>query len=267
MNIGVIGTGNMGGMLAKAFSTHRDVTVRVINRTASKARHLHEENPVIKIASSLDELVEQSDLILICTKSADGLKLFEEIGPKLACTQILATTISSLPFERMESLTPALVAKVIPSITQTANSGILLISYGSRFEDDDQDGFERLLSRISVPFVVQESQLRVASDLASCGPAFVSVLLSKWADAATNTGKVSHGEAEFILSQMIVGLADLLKEGLTLSDVITKVSVPGGVTETGVASLNRNTKDLFVRLHEATQSHKRSSKLVKFTTA
>jgi len=267
MNIGVIGTGNMGGMLAKSFSAYRDLTVRIINRTLSKARDLQEEVPTLEISRSLDEIFRDSDVLFICTKAADGLEILETFASRLTSRQMVATTISSLPLEKMESLTNAKTAIVIPSITQAVNSGVILVSYGCSFGDEAQDTMDALLRRIAIPFVVRPSQLRVASDLSSCGPAFLSVLLSKWSEAAANTGELSTGEAEFLLSQMLLGLADLLQEGMTLSDIIRKVSVPGGVTESGITSLNRNTRDLFSRLHESTSNHKRSSKIIKFTTA
>ncbi|QQE79980.1 pyrroline-5-carboxylate reductase dimerization domain-containing protein [Alicyclobacillus sp. SO9] len=267
MNIGVIGTGNMGGMLAKAFAAHRDLTVRIFNRTTAKAKKLQQDATTIKISSSVQELTSHSDIVFVCTKYADGLKLFQRIGPQMDPHQMLVTTISSLPSDTMESFTKAKVAKVIPSITQTAHSGVILVNYGGRFDDESQEEFEELLRKIATPYVVYPEQIRIASDLASCGPAFLSLLLGKWAKAASGTGRVSHGEAEYLLTKMVIGLAELLQQGMTLSEVVEKVSVPGGVTETGVKSLHRNTQDLFVHLHEATQGHRPSSGAVKIGSA
>lgn len=267
MNIGIVGTGNIGGMLAKAFASYRDLHVTVFNRTAAKARSLQAEVPTIEIARDLNQLAEISDVFFVCTKLSDGLEVLNQVAKSLRPGQIVATTISSLSLEDLAAMTPAQGAVVIPSITQSVNSGVMLVSYGPHFDDDAQERMDSLLRRISIPFVIQPTQVRVASDLVSCGPAFLAVLLTKWSDAAASTRELSTGEAEFLLSQMVIGLGELLKEGMTLSDVIRKVAVPGGVTESGITSLNRNTKDLFHRLHESTNNHKRTGNIVKFTTA
>jgi competence protein ComER len=255
VRIGVIGVGNMGKMLAKAFATEPNLEVRVFNRSPEKSVALTKECPDVKIAANKFDIVRHCDVIFICTKADDGRKVMEEIGPSLSPIQTLVTTISTIPCSTWEALTPARVAKVIPSIVQTVKSGILLVAYGSNFEETEREGFERLLRRISTPFVVDESQIRVTSDLTSCGPAFLSFLLREWAVTASHTGQLGSGDAEHLLRETLVGLANLIQSGMTFSDIIAKVAVPGGVTEAGLKCLHENAQDMFRNLHQATAQH------------
>ncbi len=204
-------------------------------------------------------------MIVICTKSEDGKAVLAEIGPTLTEEQTLATTVSSWRSEWIESQTQAAVVKVIPSITQTVRKGVILLNFGDHV--DVQENIEPVFAQIGTPFVVSDAQIRVCSDLTSCGPAFLSLLCGRWAEAAAETGQLSYGEAEYLISEMLVGLAELLSEGLTLSEVLSRVAVKGGVTETGIAALNKPAHDLFERLHQATARHKSSSKIAKFTSA
>lgn len=257
----------MGGMLARAFAASPDFSVQIVNRNPYKAEQIQLEVPTIAVALSIQELVADCDVVIICTKPEDGKTILSDIGPMLRGNQILATTISAVPIDWIESLTSAFVVKVIPSITQTIRQGIVLLSYGSAGNNQRQDDVESLFARVGTPFVVTESQIRVCSDLTSCGPAFLSFLCGRWAEAAAGTGELSYGEAEFLISQMLLGLAGLLQEGMTLSEVLGRVAIKGGVTETGLTALNKPAHDMFERLHQATARHKNPSKIAKFTSA
>jgi competence protein ComER len=255
MHIGVIGTGNIGGMLARVLAGNPDTEVYVFNRTLRKATALAEAVPDLTMLTSARDVAKVSDVVFVCTKPQDGTAVLREIGPFLRQDQLLVVTVSSWHLEDIEGLTCAGVAKVIPSIVQHQRSGIMLVEHGPSLPQSQRRQLESLLATMSTPFVVAEDQLRVASDLASCGPAFLAYLLKQWAETAARTGKLSYAEAEHLLQATLVGVAALLQSGMTLRDVIDKVAVPGGVTETGIASLEATSAHVFEQLHEATANH------------
>ena len=258
LRIGVIGTGNMGSMLAAAFATGPEFEVWVYNRSPKKAEVLARRAPSVRIVQSAEDLACRVDVLFLCTKAQDGKEVMSELGPLLTDNQILATTISTIPVCHWEAMTRSRVVKVIPSIVQTALSGVILVHYGARFTPDTKAGFERLLMRMAIPHEVNESQLRVASDLTSCGPALVAYLLREWAKMASITEHVSFRDAEYLLTQTAIGLSDLLRSGMTLEEVITKVSVPGGVTERAIQALSQRAPEMFQTLHMATEEHTRA---------
>ncbi|MDQ0189668.1 NAD(P)-binding domain-containing protein [Alicyclobacillus cycloheptanicus] len=255
LRIGIIGTGNIGGMLAKAWASAGQAEVFVYNRTPQKARDLAREEPRIHLAASAQDVVRFADVVVVSTKASDGRELMAAIGDQLAPSQIVATTISTIPLQEVETWTRARVVKIIPSIVQTARCGILLVSYGSRFDTARQECFEALLSQISVPFAVNESQLRVCSDMTSCGPAFLAGLLRAWAEAASETGHISCAEAEYLLTKTFISTGALLSSGLTIGDILHKVTVPGGVTAAGLRIVDATAPAVFKRLHEETERH------------
>jgi competence protein ComER len=265
MRIGVIGTGNIGGMLAKAFAACPDTEVYVYNRTMSKALALAETSQQVFVLPKSRDVAEVSDVVFICTKPGDAHEVLAEVGPLLSRQQFLVVTISTLPFATLESYTEAGVAKVIPSIAQTARSGILLVSRGPSLTEEQQHTLEALFHAIATPFVVEEHQIRVASDLTSCGPAFIACLLNLWADAAARTEKIDHVQAEQLLTATLIGVAQLLQSGMTLNDIITKVSVPGGVTECGLQSLRQAAPHIFDDLHQTTARHVHQSPVGNLT--
>lgn len=255
MRIGVIGTGNIGSMIATAFASSPELEVFIYNRSREKAENVLRTAPRVRIAETAAELIETVNVVFLCTKAKDGQSLIKGVGSQFREDQVLVTTISTISALTWESMTSARVAKVIPSIVQTTLSGVILVHYGNRFERDTKNEFEQLLQRIALPYEVAEEQMRVASDLTSCGPALISFLLLEWSRMAAATGHISQHDAEQLLTQTTTGLSDLLQSGMTLRDVIRKVAVPGGVTEIGVQSLNQHAADMFKALHEATKDY------------
>lgn len=262
MRIGVIGTGTIGSMLAQAFAVNPQHEIWVVNRTREKADALARSAPNIRVASGLADLVDRSQLVFLCTKAQDGRQLMNELGPLLRPHHMLAVTISSLPIAWLEQCAACPVAKVIPSVVQLARSGVILVCHGTRASDSDRVWLESALSEIATPHAVREDQIRVASDLTSCGPAFLAALLRHWAEAAEQTGTMTQEEAERLLSGTLAGVTQLLQSGMTFSDIIHRVCVPGGVTEAGLVSIRQEAPAVFTRLHQTTQLFSQGSMLV-----
>ena len=253
----------MGGMLAKAWATAGKAEVFVYNRTPEKARELARQVPRIHVAASAQDVARFTDVPVVATRASDGRVLLDQIGDILAPSQVLATTISTIPLADLETCTRAKVAKIIPSIVQSVQSGVLLVSYGSRFSGPDQEFFESVLGQIALPFAVGEDQLRVCSDLTSCGPAFIASILNAWAEAATKTGRISRGEAEFLITHTFTSTANLFLSGLSAADVLQRVTVPGGVTEVGLDVLDGRVREVFEDLHTQTEQHSRCKSAVQ----
>lgn len=255
MRIGVIGTGNIGGLLARAFAEVKDLELLIFNRSPYKAEAIAVDYPHVRTSNKVQDLIASCDIVFLSTKADDGVRFLKEFGDQLSPFQVLAVTISAVPLAQFESLTPARVVKVIPSIVQTKRSGVMLLCYGHRFDRPQMDTFEAAIQAVATPFAVEESQIRVCSDLTSCGPAFIGSLLLIWSEAAAETGRISRAEAEHLLCQTLIGVSELLKSGVTLNDILRRVTVPGGVTEAGLKAVESVAPHLFYQLHHATQRH------------
>ncbi|MCL6593987.1 MAG: NAD(P)-binding domain-containing protein, partial [Alicyclobacillus sp.] len=236
--------------------------VYVCNRTPAKAQALATGRPNVRVMRDARTLAGECECLFLCTKAADAKEVLAELAPVLTPGHVLLTTASALSLSFLEDAVPSKWVKVIPSLTQSVHSGVILVSYGRRCLNSDRLWIEELLRDLAEPFAVSEEQIRVASDLTSCGPAFLAFLLQQWAAAAARTGQLSTSDAETLLVQMLVGLAALLQNGQTLQDIIQRVAVPGGVTEAGLVSMGSTAAELFDQLHQATQLYAQGSSIV-----
>jgi competence protein ComER len=260
MQIGIIGTGNMGGMLAMAFAKLDGNHVYLFNRTKSKAESLAAESTHMTVSATATHLIRKSDLVLLCTKPEDGRQVLKQLGREFTDNQILLASISSIPLMEIERYTNAKVGKIIPSLAQCVNKGVILLTFGSRFSKLDRNQTASWFSQIASPVIIKESQIRVSADITSCGPAFLAHIAESWAKAASEYSNVSPEIAESMVTQTLIGFTSMLQQGMTLEDIKNKIMVPGGVTERGMSGIGDTPYHMFKNLHDATHMVTNSQK-------
>lgn len=243
MNTGFIGTGSMGGMLLRSFLRTWALVpgnVWAANRSKSKLEVLAADFPGIHVAGNR-QLAASCDLIFLCVKTGDAAEVLAQMDPELYPGQLLVTTASAIPLKMLEDRVPCRVAKLIPSITQEIGAGVSLLMYGSRVSAEDRRLLEDLLSRISHPIVITESQARPAVGLASGGPALIAYLLQSMAqEAARSNPELSFELASTLVRETAAATMRLMTEArMNEDEVIRRVAVPGGMTALGVEILSR----------------------------
>ncbi len=256
VRIGIIGTGHMGGMLARAWTHSGDPQpIHIYNRSLDKARLLYEENPHnIIIEHDLNTLVSSSEAVFLCLKAKDTWDILPNLARSMSQQQYLLTTGSAIPLEQLEEKLPCYVIKLIPSITQYALAGIQLVMFGSRFTPTQQTDMLAWLAAIGTPVVIHEKDIRICSDLTSCGPAFLADWLLRLAKAAKKEG-LPATMALYLVQSMAAGVGQLLAQGTwNLEDILAQVAMPGGVTSAGLTVLRAGGDDIFSSLFAATRT-------------
>ncbi|MBL0386840.1 NAD(P)-binding domain-containing protein [Tumebacillus sp. ITR2] len=245
-------------MLIRAFvqsTLSSEIQVVACNRSPEKLEQLQTRYPQVQVCETAEETVSASDVVFLCVKPGDAPGVINQVSPFIREDHYFVSINSHVLLEEMEALLPCRVAKVIPSITQVALAGVTLVMHGNRTTIEDRHEVESLLEAISKPIVVEEADLRVCSDLSSCGPAFLAVLLQEFAMAAVRQGGIPRDLADALVKDMTLGLGKLLtEEGFEFSDVIRRVSVPGGITAEGIKVLQPSMSGIFDQLLVTTRS-------------
>ncbi|MBO8164153.1 MAG: late competence protein ComER [Brevibacillus sp.] len=257
MQVGFVGTGSMGSILIESLlSAHALLPANLIifNRTPSKAARLAERHPGITVAESNAEVARKSDWLILCVKPLEYRQAIAQFEDQLQERHLLVTITSPVQLSELESTVPCPVVRAVPSITNAAQSGLTLIEFGSRVTDEQKHAVFSLFAQISNPLVIQERFLRIASDISSCGPAFISYVLQQMIEAAVEETGISREAATFLTTQMMIGFAELLRqEVFSLPALQERVCVPGGITGEGLAALAKGIpgvfNDVFRRTH------------------
>jgi competence protein ComER len=257
--MGFIGTGSMGSMLIESFlrSQSPDLSIVACNRSAGKIQAITARFPSVEVKSTPCEVAQSCDLLFLCVKPGDAIPVLQQIRPVLQTEQYLVSITSALSVKDLEAYVPSRVVKIIPSITQMVSSGVILTMYGSRLSERDCIEIGQWLTLIGKPYRIDEKDTRICADLASCGPAFLSFLLREFAIAAVRQGGISEEMAKGLIMEMVHGLGKLFIDGeFTFEDVIQRVSVPGGITEVGLQTLEPLVDGIFDRLLTTTRNYK-----------
>lgn len=258
MNIGIIGTGNMGTILVEALidgKANSPSSMIITNRTKAKALLLKDKYKEIRVENNAVKVASQSDLLFICVKPLEIYSLLEELDPYLTKDKCLISITSPVSTMQIEKKISCSSIRVIPSITNRALSGVSLITYGDHCREDWKTKVMNLFTKISVPVLIDEKITRIASDIVSCGPAFFSYLLQRFVTAAVKETDIDENTATTMASEMIVGLGELIKQGhYTLPSLQEKVCVKGGITGEGIKVLEREIGDVFEQVFKATHA-------------
>lgn len=256
MKVGFIGTGSMGSLLIDAFIQSGALLpeqIRVSNRSPEKPLQLAKRHPGLTVCSSNTETASQSDLLFLCIKPLEFKAVIGEIKDRLETRQIAISITSPVQLIHLESSLPCKVAKIIPSITNITGGGASLCMYGSRIKEEDRQLIESLLSYISRPLKILESHTRITSDFSSCGPAFLSLFMEKWIDAAVEMTGIDRRSLNALAGEMLLGTGKLLtEEGFSPEELQKRVAVPGGITAQALALLESNLNGLFYQLIQTT---------------
>lgn len=256
MNVGFIGTGSMGSILIESFIRSGALlpeNITASNRSHWKAERLAEMYPGLCAAKSNMEVIAESELVMLCVKPGEYKHVIEEISTVVQPTHILVSITSPVLVRHLEELLPCKIAKVIPSITNFACSGATLCVYGSRIGDTDRELLERLFRQVSEPIEIAEDYTRVASDLSSCGPAFLAFFIQQFIHAAVMETGIPKLDAERLASEMTLGTGKLLTSGKFTPDALReRVSVPGGITAEGLRLMEQELHGMFNRLIQTT---------------
>lgn len=266
MKIGIIGTGNMGRILAEALIDGNAVSpssMMITNRTIAKALDIQKIYPGLAIGQNAIEVAENSDAIFICVKPHNMLDVLERITPVLKKDKCIISITSPISVEQIERKVDCSVMRIIPSITNRALAGVSLFTYGTRCSSEWKNTLNALFKKVSVPVEIEENVTRVASDIVSCGPAFFSHLVQSFISAAVKETEIDQETATVLASEMLIGLGELLsKNHYTLPTLQEKVCVKGGITGEGIKVLDSETGDMFEKIFKAT--HKKfEEELVK----
>jgi competence protein ComER len=258
MKIGFIGAGSMGSLLVEAFvkaGAMRPEDIMVSSRTAARTAALAQRCPGMRASLSNAETARESDLLFLCVKPSDFGPVLTDIAPELEPHRIVVSITSPVKLEYLEALLPCKIAKIIPSVVNAAHAGATLCMWGTRISPDDRNRLLSLFTAISRPVEIREADVRAASDLSSCGPAFFAYLLGQFTDAAVQEAGMDPETAAVLSSEMLLGTARLLVEyGFTTQELQDRVSVPGGITAAAMEVLQAGTADAFSQVLRTTHA-------------
>jgi pyrroline-5-carboxylate reductase len=263
MRFGFVGYGNMGSMLISGLLDHGAMTedqVMVTNRTLTKLDVLKEAHPGIRVVTNLSEIAK-ADVIFVCVRTGNVRSTLEEMLPHLSPDAHLVTINGGLQIKNLEKIFPGMITKAIPSMTMGSGHGVTLVCHNGAVDVRSAQMVEAMFRKVGLVEVVREGQFEVASDLTSCAPAFITAMVQRFAEAGSRHSDLDGEATRRMVVETLLGTAlTLTSGGVNFDELRSKVATKGGITEQGLAVLDRELPRVFDSVLEATLSKHESVK-------
>jgi len=260
MAIGFVGTGRMGAMLVRALlGAARPVEEEIwaSNRSQEKLEDLSVLYARLRIGASL-ELARKCKTLFLCVRADDTAAAVEELRPALTADHLLILITNIVELDTLAAAVPCRTAKVIPSYTQFVRGGASLLISGPRCLPADLAYLRDLLDRVSRTYDLNEAQARAATNVVSCGPAFLARFCSEWAAAAhAMQPDLPLADCEMLVWETVRAAADLPRAGIAVREILDHVSTPGGMTYEGLQVMGSVLPEMWSEVMQRTAGRER----------
>ena len=270
MKIAIIGTGNMGGAIAKGLIKSGTCSPEEITCTAKSEKTLNKlrgYNPALHVTHDNKEAIQGTDIVILAVKPLFISDVIEEIRPVIDLKHQLIVSVAAgislrditlllVPdYEQYETeriiaraeerepvfpdtfaepvlfrVVPNTAAEVLESVTFIASRGAT---------GEQTESIRQLFSSIGYTMVVEEKLIPAGTSLASCGIAFAMRYIRAAMEGGVELG-FRPQEAASIVEHTVMGAAKLLIEsGMHPEAEIDKVTTAGGITIKGLNAMER----------------------------
>jgi len=240
--IGFIGTGTMGGVLARtAAAGSPGSRLYFANRTPEKAQKLAQELNGQAVSNA--GIAQRCALIFLGVKPQMMAEVLAQIAPVLAGRKdrfVLASMAAGLTTQRIRDLAGLKCPVIRLMLNTPAAAGAGVIQFcGLGTTAEELEAFRALLSPAGLADPIDEHLIDAASALSGCGPAFCALFLEALADGGVACG-LPRAKALAYAAQTMAGTAQLiLQNGTHPGALKDAVCSPGGSTIQGVRALER----------------------------
>lgn len=233
----LLGCGNMGGALLKAWAANTDHLFTV----ADPAKPDLPEN--VSQVSSVEELGEEIfDYLIVALKPQLIDEVLPTYIPRLSPSGVISSIAAGYSAEKLAAHAPGRsVIRIMPNLPAVIGKGVSgLYAHGTVPETASSE-IERLaLCSGEIVWVDNEDMLDRLTAVAGSGPGYVFEMLRAYVEAAEELG-FSEEDAKNLVLGTVRGTLELaLQSDSSLEDLRKNVTSKGGTTAAGLDALNGN---------------------------
>ena len=240
MTYGFIGTGNMGGALARALvRSVSPADVYLNNRTAAKAEALAAELGARPDTAA--HIAATCDYVFLGVKPNLIAGVLAQLAPTLAQRAdkpVLVSMAAGVTIADLEQAAPGCpVLRIMPNTACAVGAGLTLYDCSEAVTETQLQGFLDGMASSGRMERLAENLIDAGSAVAGCGGAFACLFMEALADGAVSCG-LPRDKANIYAAQMLRGAATLaLESGQPFGAMKDAVCSPGGTTIAGVRAL------------------------------
>ena len=247
MKLAIIGTGNMGGAIARGLisaGTWRAGDLICTAKTDASLARIQATLPGVQTTRDNRQAASEADIILLAVKPWLMAEVIEGIRPALDLDRhIIISVAAGISLQEMEQLLavpkcPALF-RAMPNTAVAVRDGVIFICQQNASEAQ-ASLVNKLFSALGYTVMTDEQHLEAGTALASCGIAFAMRYMRAAMEGGVELG-FRPEEAARIVEHTVHGAASLLLQGGLHPEVaIDQVTTAGGITIKGLNAMERS---------------------------
>ena len=241
--LGLLGAGNMATAMVNGWiraDPEMAGRILVTDRRSGRAAALAERLGLRHTPSNA-ELVEASDIVVLCVKPVDVERVLREVSDLVTPRKAIASVAAGVSTATLETIldVDAPVFRFMPNVGVSVGAGTLAYSAG-RFTDTAAEQMVlEVFALLGEVVPLEERQFDAATALSGSGPAFLGLIVEAFEDAGIVAG-LTHADARKLFLSTVSGTATLLREeDLGCADLRRRVTSPGGTAAAGLAAMER----------------------------
>ena len=242
---GFIGTGNMGGALARAVcKTVESDQVFLCNRTMEKAQKL--ADALLCRTADAQAIATSADFILLGVKPYLMEGLLAQLSPCFTDRDTrfvlvsMAAGLTIADLNRMSGMKDFPIIRIMPNTPSAVGEGVLLYSCSNAVTKNEVQEFVTAFSASGSLMEVDEHLIDAGSAVAGCGPAFVALVMEAMADAGVACG-LPRTQALELAARTLIGTGRLaLETNAHPGQIKDGVCSPGGATIEGIRAMENH---------------------------
>ena len=245
MTYGFIGTGNMGGALARAAAktveNRRDLWL--CNRSEAKAAALADE--LGATVADIAAVAANCDYLLLGVKPQMMADVLASIAPLLKsrttpfCLISMAAGLTVAQIQQMAGGDYPVI-RILPNTAVAVGEGVTLWCAGEAVSAAQKEGYLTLLRASGLLEELPEHLIDAGCAIAGCGGAFACLFMEALSDGGVLCG-LPRDKALRYAAQMLRGTAALaIESGEHPAKMKDAICSPGGSTIAGVRALEEN---------------------------
>ncbi len=240
MVLSFIGTGNMGGALARAASLNRNNRLLLANRHPDKAQQLAD----LIGGTVCDNLqaVTDADYVFLGVKPQMLEEMLQDIREAFQTRKSSFTVVSMVAGRTIAQIQEKIgcnapVIRILPNTPVAVGEGMILYVCSDEVTQEMEQGFLEAMAGAGRFTKIEERLAGICSVVGGCGPAYAAMFLEAMADGGVACG-MPRIQAMEVAAQMMLGTAKLMLESHAHPGVMKDaVCSPGGSTIQGVRTL------------------------------
>ncbi|MBS3810962.1 MAG: NAD(P)-binding domain-containing protein [Halanaerobiales bacterium] len=240
---GIIGLGKMGYSLLTGFMNSGALKEEQVWIFDLKKENMDKANshwPKINTGESVEEIVEDADLLFIVVEPKDVFNVLMQIKDLLKPETHVISLAACITIDNISNVIPSMITKVIPAVLFKHQAGVTLMSHSSRVTSQAERFIEKLFKRVCTLRVIKEQDFEAVANYTSVGPALIASLSEEIVATGLKYSDISREETEELLLLTIKGTIKMLQqEGLSFANMVDMVATKGGITEAGVKVLDK----------------------------